>query len=360
MKPQYVLLPLVHLFAALSSVPSALGDTHRVPAQYATIQMGIDAASVGDLVVISSGIYAPFQIENSNGVTLRGAGEVLIDATGVASGITVESSSAVRLVGLEIRNAQVSGIDICSGSVSVEQCTILNSGRHGIQVVSGAGSRLERNWIGNSTVDGIHVQSDGVRVDRNTIEHSGANGLTAVGSNCTISRNLISESGTYGLQIGAAGEWVSDLLALKNQVDRSQVGGIMLLGAGQANSILENSISETDNTAIQVGHAGTILNGNRLKTVGRGILVLAPDCRLTNNRIKRAVVDGLILFSGADRSIVKNNQIKRSGDDGIEVFSSGNRFVRNQSRKSTDFDLVDHQAPGVNVYNKNRFGTTSP
>jgi hypothetical protein len=71
------------IFVAASAIPT-LAATCHVPDQFSTIQSGIDAASVGDTVLVACGIYYEHDIAMKSGV-------VLLSETGDADCVTVNA-----------------------------------------------------------------------------------------------------------------------------------------------------------------------------------------------------------------------------------------------------------------------------
>jgi pectin methylesterase-like acyl-CoA thioesterase len=51
----------------------------RVPQDYPTIHAAIDAASSGDTIIVSEGIYAEGQIDVGKSLTLQANGTVVVD-----------------------------------------------------------------------------------------------------------------------------------------------------------------------------------------------------------------------------------------------------------------------------------------
>jgi len=93
----------------IPGVGIAEAATIRVPEDQLTIQAGLNAAAVGDVVLVASGTYAEHDISMSDGVTLRGEtddpADVVIDAQGLGRVIDCSDlSHPVAIIGITVAN----------------------------------------------------------------------------------------------------------------------------------------------------------------------------------------------------------------------------------------------------------------
>ena len=135
-----VLLVAVLGFACLFT-GTAFADILNVPAEYSTIQAGIDAASPGDTVQVAASTYYE-NITMKSGVVIQGAGQGLSIIDGGESGSVVTANgvnSAAKLDGFTItkdKAIQGGGMYSLNSSPTVSNCSFLNNSA---SIVIGAG-----------------------------------------------------------------------------------------------------------------------------------------------------------------------------------------------------------------------------
>ena len=203
---------------------AARADELRVPAEYTTIQAGINAATPGDTVLVAAGTYAE-RIILKAGVTIRSTG-----------------NNAKGKLGLQRAAA-----------------TIIDGGK---DEGSGAGVEMAEG----STLDGFTVRNVGVydedewkrhhatQGEKQKYEHIGAPGvagIAAVGVTCTIRNNIVHHVGYSGIGIlGVEGKKCEPLVE-NNVCYRNMGGGIGSMRGSRA-TILGNTCFE--NFYAGIGH----------------------------------------------------------------------------------------------------------
>ncbi|MFA5246167.1 MAG: hypothetical protein WC380_12770, partial [Pedobacter sp.] len=128
MNKKFFLLAICLLPVLLFSV------TRYVPAQYATIQLAINASSNGDIILVSSGTYGPISLGNK-GLTIQGIqfSNVIIDGNETQRCVTLSQYSAsptyLRNMTITDGYAYSKGGGIYSPNereLNIEQCVIQN------------------------------------------------------------------------------------------------------------------------------------------------------------------------------------------------------------------------------------------
>jgi hypothetical protein len=190
-----VLLVAVLGFACLFT-GTAFADIRNVPAEYSTIQAGIDAASSGDTVQVAPGTYHE-NITMKSGVVIQGAGQGVSIIDGGASGSVVTANSvdsAAKLDGFTItngKNIEGGGMrNINSSSPTVSNCTFLeNSAFFIIGIGNGGGmyNSASSPTVTDCTFSGNDASAYGGGMYN-------ANSSPTV-TNCTFSGNTVSPEG---------------------------------------------------------------------------------------------------------------------------------------------------------------------
>lgn len=316
-------------------------NTIRVPADQATIQKAIDAASNGDTVLVSDGTYMENIDFKGKAITVKsvnGPATTIIDGGALDSVVrfaTNEGPSSV-LNGFTIRNGlagfnsgyQGSGIVINNSSPTVTNNTITgNTGCDGVGIAITAGSPLVQ---GNTITKNMRTSCSG---------GNGGGGILIIQlSSAQIVNNTISGN--------AAGNGVAG-------------GGISLFAAGTPTI------------------RGNVITGNSVDTSGGGIgMVNDSDPLITDNVIagNTAVQGGglaTLVPSGANGPTVINNTFSANNapQGGSELYFSGfpnqtqfanNIFVGAATQIAVDCDASYSTQPPIFQFNDvfNPSGTT--
>lgn len=207
-----VMVAIATLGLITATAPGATAATLRVPADYATIQAAISAASKGDEVIVAPGIYhesvtmsSPLlsrlsSTDPSDPAVVSGT---VIDGGGTEDVMDIEGNvgSSFTLEGFTLRNG-LYGI-WCSGSPVIHRCTVSSNSRAGIEIYGGAADVEDSTVTGNSGPGVLTNGSAAVfrRCDISRNASPDGAGIYATGygtprfENCTISGNLASRWG---------------------------------------------------------------------------------------------------------------------------------------------------------------------
>lgn len=326
----------VLILSELAALPLSANTIH-VPTDQPTIQKAIDAASNGDTILVSDGIYTENINFNGKAITVKsvnGPATTIIDGgalNAVVSFVTQETSSSV-LDGFTIRNGRPSssligsGIAISGSSPSIFNNTITaNLGCEGVGIGVYFGSPLiQGNIITNNTQSGC---SGG----------TGGGGILIQGaSQPQILKNTISNNTTGsdggGISLFAAGTPIIRGNTITGNASGGQGGGISM--ANQSDAVVTDNVIK-GNTALQ----------------GGGIAALVP--------------------SGANGPTVVNNTFSANSapQGGSELYFSGfpnqttfinNIFVGTATQIAVDCDTAYSTQPPIFQFNDvfNPSGTT--
>ncbi|QDU67914.1 hypothetical protein [Engelhardtia mirabilis] len=135
-------LPLVLVLASTAGAQSVwtVDDDPGAGVDFSEVQAAVDAAAIGDLVLVREGVYLPFSIDGKGlSVVGDGPGVKLIQGPPQAGGTSITNLPVGQLVllrGLRLQPLAVSGgsifgttldLDGCLGSVWVEECELPTS-----------------------------------------------------------------------------------------------------------------------------------------------------------------------------------------------------------------------------------------
>ena len=275
---------ILFLMLLLASVSSLAQTTIRVPADQATIQAAINAASAGDTVLVSPGTYYENIDFKGKAITVTsesGASVTTINGGGVATVVTFKTNetSASVISGFTITNGysdsylpslgQGAGIFISGASPRILNNEITGNngcGGIGVYVYKGApliqGNSINNNaqtscsggdggGIGISGSSGVIQILDNL-IQNNHVDHGGSGGgidLISAGP-VLIRGNIISGNSTYNSGAGISVGYYSNPQVIGNLIVGNRVvGGYMgggiyyVVGSGPAPLILGNTIA---------------------------------------------------------------------------------------------------------------------
>ena len=240
-------IPILITFALFFLIsPPVFPATINVPGDYSTVQAAIDAASSGDLISVSPGIYneAITLADNVNLKSITGASETFLDGDGLGdSVVTMESNST--LDGFTVRNGtgqtyggayKVAGGIFCNAkdNVTIQNCiidnnTVTDTGV-GILGAFGAGMTIldtTNSTLSNCTFSNNEITSGNGGGAIAILSSSGNHGWTI--TNCIFDNNT---SATQGGAILVSGMAITDLTFTDCTFSNNTASGALGAGAG--------------------------------------------------------------------------------------------------------------------------------
>jgi hypothetical protein len=290
----------------ISVLCEAGGATVRhVPSQYASIQAAINAAAVGDTVLVNEGTYKE-NIVLTKKITVGSAFILDNDTTHISRTIidgsqphNSDSAAVVTIDGATDTTTVIAGFTITGGNGNRRAVTYpgvpVYLMRLGTGVdIAGGGARIHHNIVRannysnpTSNLGGVinifdTADKNGVSyaiiehntiADNNLIGYDGEGGAFAIGHSAAIRDNLIARNTVYGSTkpgVGGAFEIWNGVVSIEgNRIinnSASHVGGGLEVYSVQAAGVLPHIVM-----------VNNILMGNAAGTVGGGVHVTGSD-----------------------------------------------------------------------------------
>jgi len=263
---------------------TGISNLINIPADYNTIQLGLNNASTGDTVLVQPGTYTENLFwPETNGIKLISAGDssnTIIDGGGGSvvyinpSTVTIDTTTLIK--GFKIANGDNvtygGGVFIKNADVKLEevniqnnQCTYDGGGIYGYNSSFILKNSIIQNNIAQHYGGGIHSEGGTPNISKTDIinntanDHGGGIELysSAVITDCTIDGN----NSNYGGGASTCGSPIfKNVVFINNTADRG--GGIQInCGAGETELDDVIIISNTANIG-----GGLYFSGNSLKT----------------------------------------------------------------------------------------------
>lgn len=256
----------------------------RVPQDQRTIQLGVNAANPGDIVLVDKGNYKESIIVTKNSIRIVAKvknGVILESNTSSENAIKLDNTHNVEIFGFIIQNSHRS-----------------------IWIYRGGYHRIIGNIFQNHNADGIIFEdTTGNFLYQNTIRHNFSVGVLLGWSNPGstsnwIVENIINDNGGHGLEIWTA--------------------------TATGNAIIKNNIFANKGEAIFTKGQNTLLYGNRVTNNAlNGVKFLSGNNSIAvGNSIKSNIINGMDITSHKNISIA--NEVKRNYATGIEIFGDDN------------------------------------
>ncbi|MBN1127300.1 MAG: right-handed parallel beta-helix repeat-containing protein, partial [Sedimentisphaerales bacterium] len=305
------------------------------PADYASIQQGIVAATTGDIVLLRDGIYQGIDNQNldfqSKAITVRsenGPDNCVIDCQNAARAFYFHSGEGAGsiLEGITILHgfADYGGAILCSGaSPTIRECVLaenLSSNNGGaIHLVNAANAQIIDCTIRNNSCQaagaggGIFIQNASPRISGCLVEsnqcgmnnHGGgiyclSNGNAAI-ERCVIRSNTSSAQWGGGLFVNASSPVLTDVVLTGNHAG-IHGGGIAIYNNSSAKMercrVQENTAGSNGGGVVFDGASGIVIDcflSSNQATVSGGGIAFHNNCQTT---VSRCTVFGNMASSG--------------------------------------------------------------
>jgi|GEM_PF-4785120 len=225
-------------------VPDECQTVRTVPSpQYPTIQSAIDAANLGDTVLVADGVYSgpgnrDLDLRGKRIIVVRsanGPANCIIDAGGSARGFSVRTNepTSAKIVGFTIRNASP-GVYCYKASPTIEHCIITGCTQAGVYTGKQSAAEIRNCLIAGNKSAGINVSGSTPRI-----------------SNCVVVGNRSSMSGG-GLAVGSFG-------GVPNPRIRNSIFWANEAPTGPQISVGANSVATIDYCVVEGGQENVAL-----------------------------------------------------------------------------------------------------
>jgi len=273
----------------------SVGATIHVPKDYNDIQVALDHAHDGDIIVISSGYYKGFTVSKSVTIIGESYESVIIRGTIVISASNVKISN-VKVVLNESTGGStaviIKGLNTVLTNIAVE------SYRYGVQVgtaVGGAGAVIEYSSI-RSDREAVFGSCESLSIFHSVIVSVNGNAVSYCGV-MDIENNEIMSRG-IGLRIGG--------------------------------SLSEGNIARGNKITVAGDAAGIYVDGNKHLVMNNKLFNGGIEIRGGSNIIKYNFVaaSSIGINLVGNYNIVEDNIIS-AGDHAIDLYGSSNKILNN-------------------------------
>lgn len=291
----------------------------QVPVDFPTIQLGVNNAQEGDVVLVSNGTYSEAVIVMTANIRIvsKNKHEAVLDGgRALLNGFFLDNISGVEISGFKIQNYSSSGITVDNDE---------SSGFH----------RLIDNKIKDIGLDGIRIEeSDSNLVFGNTLMNNDRNGIQILGNSNWVVENEIIENRNEGVIIVLGASNLNNAI-INNRISHNGTQGIRT--AGQNTLIYKNHIERNNNEGVSIfsGSVSVVAN-NEIKGNFSGIFTDQDRNIAIYNQVTHNREEGIFVGLSGNRNIVQSNNVKSNRDDEIIIRGSENTIINNKTDQVVD------------------------
>lgn len=362
------------------ATPTLAQDTLRVPQDFGTIQQAVDAASDGDTIRISKGIYPEYvEIIGRSNLTVIGrgkpvlfGGDVFSEGEAEQGGLLLSNCSNVLVRGLVARRpVEISGFTVSScTNVTLQLCRVERPQTDdGLSIFSSTTVLVDRFRMQGSLGDfndegflpagGIHISSsEDVTVTKARIQDTTDDGIhVASSSNVVLEKCVLKRIDDDGIH-ASSGSMGGALLVDRCKLSDIDDDGIETSGSLTDLTVLKTVIKRVDDDGVNVTGRSATLDRVSVQWADNNAFKLHPvpvapafgaegelpdgPILMTNCRASRVSEDGVNLE--ANGAVIDNLRLAQLGEYGVRISDSDEveiTNVRMSMAESTGLDLSD-------------------
>jgi thermitase len=334
---------------ALSKQIKAMAShTIRVPSDYDTIQVAVDAANEGDTVLVASNVYYENVQVNKEGLTLLGEGRsnTVIDGGKSDDNVVLVTADHVKIDGFTFRNSgrdYFGGILLVSSSGSTISNTVILGNSIGILIYTSTDVTLRNNTIAGNVYN-LGVDGDSVTEFVHNIDTSNTvNGKPVYYWVSERDKQVPSDAG-YVAVVNSTNITVKDLNLTENYegvlfayTDNSSIENVKAsksyLGAylaySQNNTVHNNTLMYNQAGLYLYESESNIVDYNTLRSngLGLGLYSYSKDNSVDFNKLLGN--DFSLYFEKSDNNALNSNEASNSAYGLFLEESSYNVLRRN-------------------------------
>jgi parallel beta-helix repeat protein len=295
---------------------------------FSGIQEAINNASMGDTILVHSGVYYEHVYVNKS-VTLKGIGQPVVAANGSGSAITL-NADGITLEGFNATNSgsmwACAGIRVISGNNTITGNNVYNN-RDGISVDSSSNNSITGNNASNNKYGGIYLSrssnntitgntfvNDGLSVYysyQNTVEDNIVNGKPLV---------YLEDASDYTVEDAGQVILVNCTNITVENLDLANTSVGVELWKTEDSKVLNNTVSNNrDGISLWNSYNNSITGNNvRSNSIGGISLSLSSNNSIKGNNVGDNNDDGISLWNSYNNSITGNTFV----NDGLSVYYS--------------------------------------
>lgn len=261
-KTQLIVLTLILLFSIFAVMfymsVKVSSRIIYVPSDYARIQWAVGNASVGDTIIVSSGIYYEHVIIDKSLTLLGENGNTIIDGNGTGHVVTINADS-VTICGFTVQksgpNWGEAGIHLLNSKWCNISYNTLTQNTHGIWADHYSNNNLiAGNNIYNNSVGMGLIDSSSNIITNNYINSNTNCGMGLENANDTIVASNIAKNNEYGIWL----RYCTNFTVVGNTLIDNW-GGIYL-DSSDSNTIFHNNLINNTHQLINNTHQTEIIN----------------------------------------------------------------------------------------------------